>query len=81
MRDKGSASDIEDDREFTVLRSLKDLQSTSTKPNDRGDMEAQDMKDDSYPKYPIPENMSCCDKILYLMCCHGCGSKCCRRRT
>ena len=25
--------------------------------------------------------MSCADKILYLLCCHGCGSTCCRRRT
>ena len=81
MRNKGSASDDEEDGELTVLRSLKDPQSTSTKPNEKGDMEAQDVKDDDFPNYPIPDKMSCADKILYLLCCHGCGSTCCRRRT
>ena len=55
MRNKGSASDYEEDGENSVLRSLKEPKSKSTKPNERGDMEAQDMKDDDYPKYPIPE--------------------------
>ena len=81
MRKKGSTSDDEVDIENSVLRSLKEPKSKSTKPNERGDMEAQDMKDDDYPKYPIPEKMSCGDKLLYLLCCHGCGSTCCRRRT
>ncbi len=81
MRKKGSASDEDDDNEITVLRSLKDPQTVSTKPNERGDIEAQETNDDDFPKYPIPEKMSCADKILYLLCCHGCGSTCCRRRT
>ena len=40
MRNKGSASDDEDDGELTILKSIKDPQSTSTKPNEIGDMEA-----------------------------------------
>jgi hypothetical protein len=40
MRNKGSASDDEDEGELIVLKSLKDPQSTSTKPNEIDDMEA-----------------------------------------
>jgi len=73
--------EVEDDDEITVLRSLKDSQPISTNINVSGDIESQDFEDDNFPKYPIPENMTCADIFFYLICCHGCGITCCRRRT
>ena len=81
MGNKSSAINEEDDGTITVLKGLNDSQTTTTKINLSDDMESQDMEDIDFQKYPLPEKMTCADKFLYLVCCHGCGCTCCRRRT